>query len=317
MFGRKAVAGSANSLFGKPTRKASRKPQRHRGLWSPTVGATGWGESTYAEILWDKSRGAAMRWGIAGVVVGILVALVLFAPAAWLTSYIARATDERLLLAEPRGTIWSGSAVVVLTGGPGSRDATSLPGRLEWSLAPHGFGLELNMRHACCLNGNVVLQIKPGLGRTTVTLLPPSGWVGQWPSAFLGGLGTPWNTLQLGGTARLVSPGLTVESVQGRVIVNGRVDVELVGVSSRLTTLETLGSYRMSVTGDAANPGVSQLTLTTTEGALKLNGTGTWGPSGVRFRGDASAAPGDESALSNLLNIIGRRSGARSVISIG
>ena len=294
-----------------------RKRTRNRSLWSPTVGATGWGESTYAEVSWDKSRGAARRWAIAGIVVGLVVALIAFAPAAWLTSYIASATGERVLLSDARGTIWSGSAVVVLTGGPGSRDAASLPGRIEWSLAPHGLGFELQARHACCLNGNVVLQIRPGFGRMTVVLVPPSGWVGQWPSAFLGGLGTPWNTLQLGGTARLVSPGLTVESVQGRIIVNGRVDLELVGVSSRLTTLETLGSYRLSLTGDAANPGVSQLSLMTTEGALKLNGTGTWGPSGVRFRGDASAAAGDESALSNLLNIIGRRSGARSVISIG
>lgn len=294
-----------------------RKRARNRGLWSPTLSATGWGESTYAEISWDKSRGAATRWAIAGIVVGIVVALIVFAPAAWLTSYIASATGERVLLSDARGTVWSGSAIVVLTGGPGSRDAASLPGRLEWSLAPHGLGLELQARHACCLNGNVVLQIRPGFGRTTVALVPTSGWIGQWPSAFLGGLGTPWNTLQLGGTARLVSPGLTIESVQGRVVVNGRADLELVGVSSRLTTLDTLGSYRMSVSGDAANPGSSTLNLTTTEGALQLNGTGTWGPAGVRFRGEASAGAADEPALSNLLNIIGRRNGARSVISIG
>jgi len=213
--------------------------------------------------------------------------------------------------------VWSGSAVVVLTGGPGSRDAASLPGRIEWSLAPHGLGFELQARQACCLNGNVVLQIRPGFGRTTLVLVPPSGWVGQWPSAFLGGLGTPWNTMQLGGTARLASPGLTIQSVQGRMLFSGRADLELIGVSSRLTTLETLGSYRMSLSGDPANPGVSILNLTTTEGALQLNGTGSWGPSGVRFRGEASAGAADESALSNLLNIIGRRSGARSVISIG
>jgi general secretion pathway protein N len=294
-----------------------RKRSRNRGLWSPTVGATGWGESTYAEISWDKSRGAAMRWSIAGLVIGLVAALIAFAPAAWLTSYIASATGERVLLSDARGTIWSGSAVVVLTGGPGSRDAASLPGRIEWTLAPHGLGFELQARHACCLNGNVVLQIRPGFGRMTVALVPPSGWVGQWPSAFLGGLGTPWNTLQLGGTARLVSPGLTIESVQGRVLVSGRADLDLIGVSSRITTLETLGSYRMSLSGDPANPGISLLNLTTTEGALQLNGTGSWGPSGVRFRGEASAGAADEGALSNLLNIIGRRSGARSVISIG
>ena len=294
-----------------------RKRSRNRGLWSPTVGATGWGESTYAEISWDKSRGAVLRWSIAGLVVGLVVALIAFAPAAWLTGYIASATGERLLLSDARGTVWSGSAVVVLTGGPGSRDAASLPGRIEWTLAPHGLGFELQARQACCLNGNVVLQIRPGFGRTTVALVPPSGWVGQWPSAFLGGLGTPWNTLQLGGAVRLSSPGLTLESAQGRWRVDGRADIELVDVSSRLSTLDTLGSYRVTLSGDPAGSGTAQLNLSTTQGALQLSGNGTLGPGGVRFRGEARADGGEEAALANLLNIIGRRDGARSVISIG
>jgi len=38
---------------------------------------------------------------------------------------------------------------------------------------------------------------------------------------------------------------------------------------------------------------------------------------GISFRGEARADPLEEAALSNLLNIIGRRDGARSVISIG
>jgi general secretion pathway protein N len=37
----------------------------------------------------------------------------------------------------------------------------------------------------------------------------------------------------------------------------------------------------------------------------------------LRFTGEASAAPEREAQLSNLLNIIGRRSGARSLISLG
>ena len=48
-----------------------------------------------------------------------------------------------------------------------------------------------------------------------------------------------------------------------------------------------------------------------------LDGTGEIGPNGVRFRGSAKAAPGSEDALNNLLNIIGRRNGALSAISIG
>ena len=285
--------------------------------WAATASATGWGESTFAEIAWDKSRGATTRWAVFGIVVGVLAGVIVFAPAAWLARAIASATNEHLLLADARGTVWSGSAVVVLTGGPGSRDASALPGRLDWTVGLKGLGLELRARHACCLNGTVTLQVRPGFGTLGVTLVPPPGWVGQWPSAFLGGLGTPWNTLQLGGVVRLVSPALKLESAQGRWVVEGRADMELVSVSSRLTTLETLGSYKLTLTGDAATPGTSQLSLTTQDGALQLNGQGTWGPGGVRFRGEASAAATNETALSNLLNIIGRRDGAKSVITIG
>ena len=291
--------------------------KRNKGLWSPTIAGTGWGESTFAELSWDKSRSAALRWAIFGLLIGAAVGLVAFAPAAWLAGLVASATDQRVLLADARGTVWAGSAVTVLTGGPQSRDASALPGRLEWTLGVKSMALELRARHECCLNGTVALQLRPALGRMSITLLPTPGWTGQWPSAWLGGLGTPWNTLQLGGALRLVTPGLTIESVQGRWRVDGRADIELLGVSSRLTTLDPLGNYRLTLSGDPAQGGVAQLKLSTTEGALQLSGDGTWGPGGVRFKGEARAGAADETALTNLLNIIGRRDGARSVISIG
>ena len=82
------------------------------------------------------------------------------------------------------------------------------------------------------------------------------------------------------------------------MVVDGQADFEVVGVSSRLSTLDTLGSYRMSVTGDAANPGISNLLLSTQDGALQLSGTGTVGPAGLRFRGEARASGTEEAALS-------------------
>jgi general secretion pathway protein N len=292
--------------------------RRSRRGWANTVAATGWGESTYAELAWDKSRSASLRWAVAGVVVGLLLGLVVFAPAAWLAEAVASATHQRVLLTDARGTLWSGSAVPVLTGGPGSRDASALPGRMDWTLGVRGLGFELLARQSCCLNNTVTLQLKPGLGRMNVVVLPAAGgWIGQWPSAWLGGLGTPFNTLQLGGVIRVTTPGISFESVQGRWLVRGRADIELMNASSRLSTLDSLGSYRLTLNGDASNAGGAQLTLATTEGALQLDGTGTWGANGVRFRGEARAASGDDAALSNLLNIIGRRDGARSVISIG
>ncbi len=276
-----------------------------------------WGESTYAVQAWDRSRKASLRWAAAGAIAGTAVGAVAFAPANWLALAIASASDERLLLSDASGTVWSGSAVPVLAGGQGSRDAAALPGRLAWTIALSGLGVDIRTTQACCLNGTVAWHLTPGLSRWTAVLVPPAGWVGQWPSAWLGGLGTPWNTLQLGGSIRLLSPRFALEWVAGRWRVDGQADIEFVNASSRLTTLETLGSYRMRLIGDPANAGQPRLELSTQEGALQLSGAGSLGPGGVRFQGEARAAEGDEAALANLLNIIGRREGARSVISIG
>ncbi len=291
------------------------------------------GDSTFGAVAWQQARGGARRWAIAGVVLGGLIGGVAFAPASWLANRIATGTQQRLLLADARGTVWAGSAVTVLTGGPGSRDASSLPGRLDWQIGLRGLGFELRLRQACCLNGTVALRVQPGFGGTTTTLLPSPGWVGQWPSAWLAGLGTPWNTFQLGGAMRLSSPGLSVQTVQGRWRVNGSAELELLGASSRLSTLDPLGSYRVSLIGDrpvgdkappaASNTaadttaGPARVGLATLEGALQLSGSGTWGIAGLQFRGEARANAADEAALANLLNIIGRRDGARSVIVIG
>ena len=87
-------------------------------------------------------------------------------------------------------------------------------------------------------------------------------------------------------------------------------------MASSLSTLEVLGSYRLSLLGDARGDS-AQVQLSTTDGALQLAGSGLWAASRLRFNGQASAAPGSEAALGNLLNIIGRRQGALSLISSG
>jgi general secretion pathway protein N len=106
--------------------------------------------------------------------------------------------------------------------------------------------------------------------------------------------------------------------VQGRWLQSGELHLDLLNLSSRVSTVAPLGSYRLSLSADAGTPGVSTLRLSTLEGALQLSGAGTLSSGGKsRFTGEAGAAPGREEALNNLLNIIGRRQGARSVLTIG
>ena len=277
---------------------------------------------------WAGSRVNA--WAFGGAAVGALVALVLNAPAAWLAGAVASATDQRLLLADARGTLWNGNAVLVLTGGEGSRDASALPDRLHWQLRlqPQNLGLAVRATQACCLNDELLLRLAPGIGRLRVELpasaAAPAGVsrsLGQWPASWLVGLGTPWNTLQPTGTLQLSSPGLVLEQVQGRWRFSGRLELTLATLASRLSTLDSLGSYRMTLSNDAAADEAAQLQLVTTEGALQLSGSGQLLGAGavsrLRFRGQASASAGFEAALGNLLNIIGRRQGAVSLISIG
>ena len=279
-------------------------------------------------------------WALGGAALGALVMLVLQAPAAWLASAVATATSQRLLLADARGTVWSGNAVLVLAGGEGSRDASALPDRLHWRLRPEPLKLALAV-HAtqpCCLNGELLLRVSPGLGRVRLELpgvdaapaganasastsasasanasasLGPSRSLGQWPAAWLVGLGTPWNTLQPTGVLQLGSPGLVLEQVQGRWRFSGRVELSLGALASRLSTLESLGSYRLTLSGDAAAADAAQLQLTTTEGALQLSGSGqllgAGAASRLRFRGQASAAGSCPSSRGCVVVVDGRR----------
>ena len=62
----------------------------------------------------------------------------------------------------------------------------------------------------------------------------------------------------------------------------------------------------------------AELSLETLPGSsLQLEGSGQWVAGRLRFSGQAYAAPDKAAALNNLLNIIGQRSGERSLITLG
>ena len=256
-----------------------------------------------------RPRGA-WTWALSGAAAGLICALLLFAPARWLTGPIERAAHGRLLLSEPRGTVWTGSAELIFTGGEGSSDAAVLPSRVEWRIRPRWNGLTAQLDSACCTDLPVQLRVLPTWGGARVGVADAGS---RWPAGILVGLGTPWNTLQFDGELLLATQGLSVEWVEGRLSVAGRADLTAQRLSSRLSTLRPMGSYRITLLGGKT----PALQLQTLEGSLQLAGSGQWVGSRLHFSGIASAAPDREAALANLLNIIGRRSGARSIITIG
>jgi general secretion pathway protein N len=253
---------------------------------------------------------APWRWAVIGAMLGVLLVVLLFAPASWLAAGLVQATGGQLQLIEPRGTVWDGSARLMLAGGAGSRDQAVLPGRLDWRLRPGFLALNIAVNAECCTA--TPLQARLSQRWDGIRLALADG-TSQWPAALLAGLGTPWNTVQAEGILQLKTQGLSVEWFEGRLALSGRAELQALAVSSRLSTLKPMGSYRLTLAGGPT----PTLDLATIEGSLQLQGRGSWVGSRLRFEGEASAAAEHEASLANLLNIIGRRNGARSIIKLG
>ena len=264
----------------------------------------------------NASHETATPWGWAagGACIGLLVATLAFAPAQWLAQSIHRLTGERVQLLAPQGTVWRGSAQLVLGAGQGSRVLTALPGRLQWQMNLGLEGLTLALNTDCCLPQPWRWTASPTWGGLRLQLSDQAAaQPSRWPSALLAGLGTPWNTLQLQGSLALSSRQLEFQWQPSGWHLAGHAQLDAQQMSSSLSTLKPMGSYRLALEGGQE----PTLQLTTLEGSLQLSGAGRWGQGGLRFEGEASVAPERAEALANLLNIIGRRDGARSIIKVG
>jgi general secretion pathway protein N len=258
----------------------------------------------------SASPASGTRWAVLGALIGAVLALALFAPARWLAAGLDQWSDGHLLLVNARGTVWNGSAGVVFSSGGAGVEAISLPGLLGWNLSPRWDGVTAALNISCCAAQPLQFKAHPGAGGVQVDWRDGQS---RWPAALLGGFGAPWNTLKLEGVLDISTQAFTMRMNGPELGLAGRAVLDATDISSSLSTLKPMGSYRITLEGGPS----PTLLLTTREGSLQLTGSGRWNGSALRFDGEASAAPGREDALSNLLNIIGRRQGARSLITLG
>ncbi len=263
----------------------------------------------------------AWSWAVVGAVMGGLTALLIHLPAQWLAQALFKATQGQVQLQEAKGSVWQGSGKLVLTGGEGSRDALALPGRIHWQTGMSLNSANLpqfnfNLNAPCCMTQSARLSLQAP-ERLQVWQLQVDDHQSQWPAHLLSGLGAPWNTLEPEGTLRLETKQLRFNLQTQPAWLQGGITLTAENMSSKLSTLKPMGTYQINLGGaSAANP-LPSLSLTTQSGSLLLSGQGQWQGSRLQFRGEASAVPEHAAALSNLLNIIGRRQGARSLLSLG
>jgi general secretion pathway protein N len=260
-------------------------------------------------------------WSFVGIITGALCALVIHLPAQWLALGIAKASQAQVQIQDARGTLWNGSGKLVFTGGQGSRDALALPGRIQWQLGVKAFApgpqqLDVTVFAPCCMASPSHMNLVAIQGLKGLQL-KVADHRSQWPADLLSGLGAPWNTLQAEGNLLLETQQLQILLSKNQTQLQGQLKLTAQNISSKLSTLRPMGTYQMKLGADSASPASPRLTLSTLSGSLLLSGQGQWQGAHFQFRGEASAVPEHAAALSNLLNIIGRRQGARSLLSLG
>jgi general secretion pathway protein N len=83
---------------------------------------------------WMRRLRAALPWLLVAVLSSGTVLLVLL-PAAWITPQFTKASGGHVNLVDPAGSLWNGSATLMLAAGSDTSSATLLPGRIEWHTA--------------------------------------------------------------------------------------------------------------------------------------------------------------------------------------
>ena len=170
--------------------------------------------------------------------------------------------------------------------------------------------MRAQLQSACCTPEPLRLAISLGWQGLRIDVANQQS---KWPAHWLVGLGAPWNTVQPAGSLQLRTENVVWLSNAQTPMAQGVAELTLSQLASPLSTLRPLGTYRLRVQGGDT----MAVSLATLEGGLQLSGNGQWANGRLKFKGEARAQPALEAALSNLLNILGQRQGAISILELG
>ncbi|BAN24572.1 type II secretion system protein N [Caballeronia insecticola] len=229
------------------------------------------------------------------MIVSIGATLLVMMPAAWIVPQFTKATGGHVNLVDPAGSLWRGSATLMLAAGSDGAGATLLPGRIEWTTAfwPLFTGrVHMTMRQTEAMPDAVILDASTRGATLT------GGQIAV-PATLLSGLGAPFNTLDFDGSVRLAWTEFRLlnRNAYGQVVVT------LDDMASRVSRVKPLGSYRVALQAQGAS---ATIDLSTSKGPLMLTGNGSISPTSTAFQGTATAAPEQRENLAGLLNLLGR-----------
>jgi general secretion pathway protein N len=252
----------------------------------------------------------------AALIFACLFVIVRQMPIGWISGRLASQTACRVMLQQPIGTVWQGSAALAFsepnaTEG-GCRDPMSVTERFHWTTSCKLFSLACNTELQFVALEQAQ-QIQWGLGKTQIAANEI-----KLPANVLEGLGNPWSTLRPRGElgARWTDIQLAGLSLfgAGNTPSSGVIRIIISNLSSPISPVKPLGGYEISA--NIADAGMNW-TLSTTSGPLLLKGQGEFSNQvgnlgnggGMHFSGEASASPESQESLIGLLSLLGKKEG--------
>ena len=251
----------------------------------------------------------------AALVFACLVVIVRQMPISWVSGSLASQTGCRVILQQPIGTIWQGSAALAFsepnaTEG-GCRDPMSVTERFHWSTSCTLLSMTCNteLQFAALEQPQVISW---SLSKTQIAANEI-----KLPANVLEGLGNPWSTLRPRGElgARWTDINLAGLPVFGasNATSSGVIRIIISNLTSPISPVKPLGGYEIAA--NIADTGMNW-TLSTTSGPLLLKGQGEFsnkgssaGGKGMQFSGEASASPESQESLIGLLSLLGKKEG--------
>lgn len=238
-------------------------------------------------------------------VLTLLITLIITAPATLLNSLVTQATHGRLLFTNIQGSIWQGTATPLII----QKDDLLMPlQQLHWKI--HALPL---------LTGKLSISLWPDdvpqssamqaifsshqieLKQLRLTI----------PAAALSEISPQLRLAQLQGKIQIASEHLLLNAQS----IAGTANADWLDAGSTLSPVNPLGVYHLTLNGipskgtsDTETANGLNIALTTTSGALILEGNGRWSPTqGLSFHGTAQAAESHKESLGTLLGYMGRQ----------
>jgi general secretion pathway protein N len=239
-------------------------------------------------------------------------------PVSWVSGSLASQTGCRVMLQQPIGTIWQGSAALAFSepnaAEGGCRDPMSVTERFHWATSCKLLSLSCNteLQFAALEQAQ---QISWSLGKTQIAANEI-----KLPANVLEGLGNPWSTLrprgELGARWTDINLANLVGFGAGNTPSSGVIRIIISNLTSPISPVKPLGGYEISA--NVADTGMNW-TLSTTSGPLLLKGQGEFSNkggnggagkgAGMQFSGEANASPESQESLIGLLSLLGKKEG--------